>query len=58
MMKISEMSKEDIIFQLLLRINAGKTYYPTGENDCVWLAIRQYNRLVEKGIIKCEEDEE
>lgn len=58
MMKLSEMSKEDIIFQLLLSINSGKLYYPMGDTDCVWLAIRQYNRLVEKGIIKCEEDEE
>ena len=50
--------KKILFFQLLLSINAGKAYHPVGENDCVWLAIRQYNRLVENGIIKCEEDEE
>ena len=47
-----------IVFQLLLSINAGKAYYPVGDTDCIWLVIRQYNRLVENGIIKCEEDEE
>ena len=56
MMKLSEMSKEDIIFQLLLSINSGKLYYPEGNQDCVWLAIHQYNRLVQEGIIKEEEN--
>lgn len=50
---IKEMSKEDIIFQLLLSLNIGGSCYV---QDRVWLAMQQYEKLKEYGIINEEGD--
>lgn len=42
-------TKEEIIYELVLSLNKGDSYYV----DCrVDVALSQYNKLVEKGIIK------
>ena len=51
MISIKEMSKEDIIFQILLSLNAGDSFYTEGDHDRVWLAIQQYKKLKANGII-------
>lgn len=47
--------KEEIIYELLLSLNNGNTYYAT---ERVGLAIEQYDELVKQGIITewCEHD--
>jgi hypothetical protein len=42
------MTKEEIILKLVLSLNAGDSYYV---NQRVDIAIKQYEQLVEKGII-------
>lgn len=45
-------TREETIFELLLSINQGNSYYVSGDQDCIWYAINQYDRLVEEGVIK------
>lgn len=45
-------TKEEIIYELLLSLNAGDSYYVKGTEDRVWLAKSQYERLVNEGVIK------
>ena len=47
-------SKEQIIYELVLSLNSGNSYYSydtSSNNDRVWLAKYQYDRMVEEGII-------
>ena len=46
------MTKEEIILQLVLSLNRGNS---GGAYDRVGYAVRQYEQLVERGIIKEEE---
>ena len=45
-------TKEKIIYEILLSLNAGDSYYVQGEQDRIWLAKYQYERLVKEGIIQ------
>lgn len=45
-------TKEEIIYELLLSLNTGDSYYVKGTEDRVWLAKSQYDRLVDEGVIK------
>lgn len=42
-------TKEEIVYELVLSLNKGDSYYV---NQRVDVALEQYNKLVEKGIIK------
>lgn len=44
-------SKEEIIYELVLSLNKGDSYYV---NQRVDVALEQYNKLVEKGVVKEE----
>ena len=46
------MTKEEIILQLVLSLNRGNS---GGAYDRVGFAVRQYEQLVERGIVKEEE---
>ena len=46
------MTKEEIILQLVLSLNRGNS---GGAYDRVGYAVRQYEQLVDRGIIKEEE---
>ena len=48
------MTKEEIILQLVLSLNRGNS---GGAYDRVGYAVRQYEQLVERGIIKEDESE-
>ena len=45
-------TKEEIIYELLLSLNTGDSYYVKGTEDRIWLAKHQYERLVNEGVIK------
>jgi hypothetical protein len=47
------MTKEEIILQLVLSLNRGNS---GGAYDRVGYAVRQYEQLVDRGIIKEEEE--
>lgn len=47
------MTKEEIILQLVLSLNRGNS---GGAYDRVGFAVRQYEQLVDRGIIKEEEE--
>ena len=47
------MTKEEIILQLVLSFNRGNS---GGAYDRVGFAVRQYEQLVDRGIIKEEEE--
>lgn len=44
-------TKEEIVYELVLSLNKGDSYYV---NQRVDVALEQYNKLVEKGIVKEE----
>ena len=45
-------TKEEIIYEILLSLNTGDSYYVKGTEDRIWLAKCQYERLVNEGVIK------
>lgn len=45
-------TKEEIIYEILLSLNAGDSYYVKGTEDRIWLAKYQYERLVNERVIK------
>ena len=45
-------TKEEIIYELLLSLNTGNSYYIKGTDDRIWLAKYQYERLVDEGVIE------
>ena len=44
-------TKEEIVYELVLSLNKGDSYYVDQRVD---VALEQYNKLVEKGIVKEE----
>lgn len=45
-------TKEEIIYELLLSLNAGDNYYVRSTDDRIQLAKHQYERLVDEGVIE------
>ena len=45
-------TKEEIIYEILLSLNTGDSYYVKGTEDRVRLAKYQYERLVNEGVIE------
>ena len=45
-------TKEEIIYEILLSLNAGDNYYVRSTDDRIQLAKHQYERLVDEGVIK------
>lgn len=45
-------TKDEIIYELLLSLNAGDNYYVRSTDDRIQLAKRQYARLVDEGVIE------
>ena len=45
-------TKEEIIYEILLSLNTGDSYYVKGTEDRVWLAKYQYERLVNERVIE------
>lgn len=51
------MKKVEIITQLLVSLNIGNTVVFSNINERVEIALKQYNKMVELGIVKEEEEE-
>lgn len=45
-------TKEEIIYELLLSLNTGNSFYAQGEQDRIWFAEYQYKKLVKEGIVQ------
>lgn len=45
-------TKEEIIYEILLSLNTGNSYYVQGEQERIWLAEYQYKKLVKEGVIQ------
>ena len=45
-------TKEEIIYELLLSLNAGDNYYVRSTDDRIQLVKHQYERLVDEGVIE------
>lgn len=45
-------TKEEIIYELLLSLNAGDNYYVRSTDDRIQFAKHQYERLVDEGVIE------
>lgn len=45
-------TKEQIIYEILLSLNTGNSYYVQGEQERIWLAEYQYKKLVKEGIVQ------
>lgn len=45
-------TKEQIIYELVISLNQGDSYYCSGNNDRINIAIMQYEKLVNEGVIK------
>ena len=45
-------TKEEIIYEILLSLNTGDSYYVKGTENRVWLAKYQYERLVNERVIE------
>ena len=45
-------TKEQIIYEILLSLNTGNSYYVQDEQDRIWFAEYQYKKLVKEGIVQ------